>query len=109
MTRRLVVFAVIVLALALALVMQTQQPTAAQTDPTQMRTLLERLSRDGTAFTIQFAAPFIAGETLVGLPGDARRLAEIGDDYLCISQPWNDGSRVSCTPYTNIVGITFTQ
>lgn len=109
MMRNLVLIGLIVLALVFALVVSSQQPTAAQTDPTGFRALLDRLHTAGASFTIQFAAPFIAGETLLSLPDANRRLTDIGDDYLCISQPWNDGSRVHCTPYTNIVGVSYMQ
>lgn len=109
MMRNFVLIGLMVLMLAAALMLTSQQPTTAQPKPVNFRALLERLNTEGSRFTIQVAAPFIAGETLLSLPDTARQLSDIGDDYLCVSQPWNDGSRTYCTPYTNVVSISFIE
>jgi hypothetical protein len=99
----------LMLVAALALVgLAVFRPAAAQPGAVNLRALLERLNAGGTAFTVQFAAPVAAGETLLALPDAARRLSEVGEDYLCFSQPWNDTARVYCTPFSNVVGITYT-
>ncbi|NWG15289.1 MAG: hypothetical protein HXY41_01515 [Chloroflexi bacterium] len=99
----------VVFAAALALAgLAAFRPATAQGSPANLRALLERLNAGGTAFTVQFAAPVAAGETLLALPDESRRLADIGEDYLCFSQPWNDTLRMYCTPFSNVVGITYT-
>lgn len=98
---------VIILA-ALVLVLATADlPAAAQSASGNMRELLEA-NRGGT-ITIQFAAPVVGGETLITLPDEAtkRTLADVGADYLCLSEPWNNGFRTYCTPYSNVVSVSY--
>jgi hypothetical protein len=100
----IVVFAAL---LTLALV---GRPAAAQDTPSTMRALLERLNASGQPVTIQFAAPLVSGETTWTLPDGRvnRAIADIGDDYICFSEPWNNDTRTRCTPFVNIVGVTVT-
>jgi Tat protein secretion system quality control protein TatD with DNase activity len=74
--------------------------------------LLNRLSSENKSMTFQFDRPFLSGETLLTLPDSTtagRALAEIGLDYVCFSEPWNDTRRVQCTPYSNIIGVSYEQ
>ncbi|HEX2907167.1 MAG TPA: hypothetical protein VHO69_09930 [Phototrophicaceae bacterium] len=96
-----------VIAFLLLILLPAPQSAGAQTNPAGLRALLERLNTAGSTYTIQFAAPVAAGETLWTLPDPNRRLTELGDDYVCFSQPWNDGNRIHCTPYSNIVSISY--
>lgn len=87
------------------------RPAAAQPPGATMRALLERLRASGQPVTVQFAVPLVSGEATWTLP-DARlnrTIADIGDDYICFSEPWNDETRTRCTPFFNIVGVTVTQ
>ncbi len=98
----LIAVAALVLALATA-----GLPASAQGSAADMRALLEA-SRAGT-ITIQFASPIVGGETLLTLPDEAlgRTLADVGADYLCLSEPWNNGFRSYCTPFSNVVSVSY--
>lgn len=98
----------LLLVAVLVLTLASGQFTQAQPAPSSLRATLERLEAAGTAFVVRFAAP-VAGEFDVSLPGDSVRLEDIGDDYFCFSQLWNDTRRTYCTPYANITSVSFVQ
>lgn len=85
-----------------------QRPASAQ-DRATLRGLLETFKGGTNPVTIQFAVPLIPGENTWILPDQRfnRTLAEIGDDYVCFSEPWNNTTRLRCTPFGNIIGVTF--
>lgn len=108
----LVVTILTMLALGLTIITLTNRPAAAQDDEKPAETLHEfvtDLKDSETTVTIEFAIPLITGERVWTLP-DARakrEIAVIGADYLCFSEPWNNGARQRCTPFANIVSLTY--
>ena len=112
MARRLpllTVTAALIAAVILALIALPRQTTTAGESPASMRALLESRMADGASVTLQFERPFLGGETLLTLP-DAefdRQLFSVGEDYLCVSEPWNDTRRLHCTPFANVVSASF--
>jgi hypothetical protein len=100
---------VILIVSAIALM---SKPTAAQdAQSADMHQLLQRLSAADKPITFLFDRPFLSGETLLTVPDDTlgRELGEIGANYVCFSEPWNNTRRVQCTPYSNIVSVTYEQ
>lgn len=87
------------------------RPTSAQDNPEQLQGLLESLKASGAPITIQFQSPLVPGETTWTLPDTRfnRTIADIGTDYICFSEPWNSTTRQRCTPFENILGVTFTR
>jgi hypothetical protein len=86
------------------------RPTQAQNANTTMRALLERLNSGDGKFTVQFHTPLAPGETVWGLPGGEptqRHISEIGDDYVCFTEQWNNSTRDRCTPFSNIASISY--
>ncbi len=74
-----------------------------------LRGLLETLTSGETQVTIQFGIPLTGGERTWIVPDKnaGRQIAEIGDDYVCFSEPWNNGVRRRCTPLSNVVSISY--
>jgi hypothetical protein len=87
------------------------RPTAAQESSSRMRALLESLRDSETSLTIEFVRPLVSGESTWTLPDETagRRIAEVGEDYVCFSEPWNDSFRNRCTPLTNLVTISYIE
>jgi hypothetical protein len=101
----------VMLGLGLALVVMTTRPSAAQDNKAAetLREFLTGAQDSKTVITIEFAIPLITGERVWTLP-DAkakREMSVIGADYICFSEPWNNGARQRCTPYSNIVSFTY--
>jgi hypothetical protein len=95
---------------ALAAFGLSARPAQAQNANTTMRVLLERLNSGDGKFTVQFHTPLAPGETTWGLPGGdptQRHISEIGDDYVCFTEQWNNSTRDRCTPFSNIVSISY--
>lgn len=67
-------------------------------------TLLGNLREADSAVTLNFAEPMMDGNRSVTVNAQA---ITAGVDYLCYSEPWNDGLRYHCTPYNNVVGFSF--
>jgi hypothetical protein len=100
----LIVIVAVVLLIALPRQTITAGPPAAS-----LQALLESFMTESVPVTLQFERPFLGGETLLTLP-DAefdRQLHSVGADYLCISEPWNDTRRVHCTPFGNVVSVSY--
>jgi hypothetical protein len=112
----LLMLTTVIAGLLLALSFATR-PTSAQDKAATLRALLEQLKAESAAadnkvtFSIEFAVPLVSGERGWLLPDTQRRRAvgEIGDDYICFTEPWNDTTRQRCTPFSNIVSVTFTK
>lgn len=85
--------------------------TVAQDNPASLRALLESLRDNKTAATIEFARPLVSGELIWSLPDDTaqRQIGEVGADYVCFSEPWNDTSKERCTPFSNIIGVSYVR
>ncbi|MBI1279635.1 MAG: hypothetical protein GC179_16020 [Anaerolineaceae bacterium] len=85
---------------------------AAQLDestPNHFSELISRATADGKAITFDFVVPLVTGERVWTLPdANAKRdISNVGTDYVCFSEPWNEGKRERCTPFSNITSITF--
>ncbi|MBZ0279149.1 MAG: hypothetical protein K8L97_00330 [Anaerolineae bacterium] len=103
-----IVLMMIIISVGILAFGMANRPTAAQ-DRATLRGLLETLKGGTNTVTIQFAVPLVPGENTWVLPDQRfnRTLAEIGDDYVCFSEPWNNTTRLRCTPFGNIIGVTF--
>lgn len=111
--------AVIILLLILGILVaavsaQTATPTpAAIADhaaaPDSMADLLKATITNEQKVTFDFIMPVVTGERVWTLPdeGAGRVISAVGADYVCFSEPWNEGSRERCTPFSNISSITF--
>jgi hypothetical protein len=78
-----------------------------QASPTErFRGLIEELRANGTAFSVEFAASLPTGERSRTFSTEPIR---VGDDYFCFGEPWNNETRYHCTPFDNIISVTFTQ
>jgi hypothetical protein len=97
--------AAIVLLIALGGKPATAQDQAAR----DMRALLVKLTGDGAAITILFDKPLVSGEGVWTLPDAAmkRTIGEIGADFVCFSEPWNNTTRSRCTPFANITSVSY--
>ena len=97
--------AAIVLLIALA-----GKPATAQDQPArEMHALLTTLTQNGAAITLLFDRPLVSGEGVWTLPDAAanRTISEIGADFVCFSETWNNTTRVRCTPFNNITSVSY--
>lgn len=87
------------------------RPATAQEPPARMRALLESLRDGEVSLTLEFARPLVSGESTWTLPDETvgRRISQVGEDYVCFSEPWNDTFRERCTPFSNLVTMTFVK
>src|SRR5690554_1451174 len=112
-TRLMVWIVLLVTLVAIVTVIGTsgKQTVAQDAVPESFGDMLARLNVENTSMIFQFDQPFVSGETLLKLPDMnlRREFTEIGQDYFCFSEPWNDGQRVHCTPYSNVVSLTYEQ
>lgn len=92
------------LALLAGWFMQQTPATSAQQDADTMRVLIEDLSVRGKAMTFTFVEPIAPNVTSRETSGDD---VQAGDDYVCFSEAWNSGQRFRCTPYSNVISVTF--
>jgi hypothetical protein len=102
-----IIILIVIIVSAIALM---SKPTFAQdTQSLQMHELLNRLQGENKPLTFLFDRPFLSGETLLTVPDTnlGRELGEIGANYVCFSEPWNNTRRIQCTPYSNIVSVTY--
>ena len=92
---------------------QTAAPTAAanlgEAAPNHFGELITHAKANGKAITFDFIVPLVTGERVWTLPDETakRSISAVGSDYVCFSEPWNDGSRERCTLFSNITSITF--
>lgn len=108
---------VLVLGILVAVVSaQTETPTPTPAAahvragaPSTMADLLNEAIISEERITFDFIVPVVTGERVWTLPDDAskRVISAVGADYVCFSEPWNDGSRERCTPFSNIASVTF--
>ena len=107
------ILAVVVLAIALVIAASSMIHPAAAQDNSQvsMKALLETLRDNKTAATIDFAKPLVSGEATWILPDSTnkREISDVGADYVCFSEPWNDSSKERCTPFSNIIGVSYVR
>ena len=81
--------------------LQAQPVEAGQDD---LYTLLRRLDSENQPWTLHFAVPLDTGDRSHTMNSTG---AVIGEDYFCYGEPWNDSTRYHCTPFSNIVSVTF--
>lgn len=105
------VLAIMVIAAAVVMVgMLVDKPVTAQDQANRdMRALLETLTQNESAVTILFDKPLVSGEGVWTLPDQAARrtISQIGADYLCFSEPWNNTTRERCTLFANITSVSY--
>jgi hypothetical protein len=80
---------------------QAQEVSAEEDD---LFTLLNRLDSENQPWTLHFAVPLDTGARSHTMNGSG---AVIGKDYFCYGEPWNSNTRYHCTPFSNIVSVTF--
>lgn len=95
-----------IFALILGVILIVMTVNAAQTTPPTLHALLTDLQAANERVTFEFVAP-ITG-TLRSVDVDAS-VFSVGDDYVCFSEKWNQGTRQRCTPFSNIASVTFTE
>lgn len=109
-SRILTLAAVTIVLFIVLLIGLISNPTTAQDEAVRdMRALLEKAARDGASVTILFDRPLVSGEGVWTLPDEAsgRAISEVGADYLCFREPWNNTTRERCTPFANITSVSF--
>ncbi|MBL8153719.1 MAG: hypothetical protein JNM70_06010 [Anaerolineae bacterium] len=111
-TRRLMTPALlIVVAALLILVGMAARPATASTEPPTagLTKLLSDLAASGKSVTIEFAVPLVSGERTWIIPDTnrSRQMVQVGTDFVCFSEPWNNGTRNRCTPFSNIVSVSY--
>lgn len=72
----------------------------------QFRGLIEDLRGRGATFSVEFAASLPTGERSRSFSTEPIR---VGNDYFCFGEPWNNQTRYHCTPFVNIISVTFTE
>ena len=104
-----VVLAFLIAAIVLLIALGGKPATAQDQSVRGMRGLLESLTSSGASVTILFDKPLVSGEGVWTLPDAAvnRRIGEIGADFVCFTEPWNNTTRDRCTPFANITSISY--
>lgn len=98
----------IILGAAMVLGLLSQHATTtgrAQND--DWRTMFEGLVERNATVTIGFAAPLTPNNE-TSRTVDAASL-QVGDDFVCFLERWNQGYRKTCTPFSNIASLTFIE
>ncbi len=111
-TRRLMIpILVVIIAALFVLGSLAARPTTASTEPPPagLTQLLSDLVASGKSVTIEFAVPLISGERTWIIPdaNRSRQMVQVGADFVCFSEPWNNATRSRCTPFSNIVSISY--
>lgn len=109
-TAKIFVALMAITAAILVIGMFANQPVTAQDQANRdMRVLLETLVRDQASVTILFDKPLVSGEGVWTLPDAAaqRTISQVGTDFLCFSEPWNNTTRERCTPFANLTSISY--
>ncbi len=84
----------------------TGDAQAAPTTTSHLQTLLTDLNTRGVEYTLLFAAPLATGETRRSFQHAPIR---VGEDYFCFGEAWNDGLRYHCTPFANLISVTYLE
>ncbi|MBC8100614.1 MAG: hypothetical protein H7Y11_14320 [Armatimonadetes bacterium] len=101
MNRLLTLALAVVLLLLGAVMYRNAQAQAAEQS---FAALLQTLSATQTEFTVYFVQPLATGERSRTFGADAT--LNIGVDYFCFSELWNNQDRQHCLPFSNIVSVT---
>jgi hypothetical protein len=83
----------------IAMQLQAQAP-----QPTTLAGVLQKLQLEDREITLTFVNSPIPSENTLTL--NARDL-QIGEDYLCFAESWNNTMRSYCTPLINIAHLSF--
>jgi hypothetical protein len=105
--KRMQLILLVMLGLALLVAVWDRQapPTInAQASPETMRTLIQDVSARGKVMVFTFGEPIAPNVTVRESNGQD---LQVGDDYICFTEPWNDGRRFRCTPYSNVISVTY--
>ncbi len=107
----LVLAAALLLTAVVGLAFAPRPTTAQQEDIPTFRTLLDEARASKISLTIQFAEPLIAGERSWTLPENSsgRSISLVGADFVCFGEAWNNATKERCTPFSNIVSITYVR
>ena len=106
MARRLIDIGLILGIVFLGLWLLPKESLQSQQSTENMRVMIQDLTARGKQMVFTFAEPVAPNLTIYETNGQDLR---IGDDFVCISEPWNSDRRYRCTPYSNVVSITFTD
>lgn len=105
LTLSALVLGVALLALAVLRVPAVESETTTDSkSPADLRTLIESYVEQGYTLTLHFHEPLFPGENLVDV--SAGRIYA-GDDYVCLTERWNDDTRHRCTPFHNLISVSF--
>jgi hypothetical protein len=99
-----------VVGVAVGLLLGARPATAQETvAPITLAQQFANLQATETRVTVEFQIPLISGERTWTLPDESRGRAidQIGVDFVCFRERWNDDTRLRCTPYSNIASLTF--
>jgi len=96
-------------AIVLLIASWSNQATAQTSAAQDMRTMFLNLTRSSAPITILFDKPLVSNESMWTLPDTEanRSIAEVGADYVCFSEPWNHTTRNRCTPFSNIISVSY--
>ena len=107
---------IVILAILFTNVPRINEASAQNGAGDDMQKLITRLvskanDAPGLIIFIKFANPLINDELVWGIgdPGDKleRHIVEIGKDYLCFREIAGGADSRRCTPFSNIVSITY--
>ena len=114
---KLTVAAALLIACAALIFTLISQPTltSAQAETNNMRVMIEALNQrvsdePGFEMLFQFVQPPLGGETLIMVSSESgRSIGGVGDDYVCIGERWNNSRRYHCTPFANLVSVSYIE
>jgi hypothetical protein len=95
-------YKIFVLILAVTLVVITVN--AAQPIPSTMYKLLLELQSNNERVNFEFVAPLTGNLRSIDVDSS---VFNVGEDYVCFTESWNQGTRQRCTPFSNIASVTF--
>ncbi len=80
------------------------ETTTDSKSPADLRALIETYVEQGHTLSLHFHEPLFPGESFAEV--SAGRVYA-GDDYVCITEGWNDDTRHRCTPFHNLISVSF--
>jgi hypothetical protein len=95
-------YKILVLVFAVSLAVITVN--AAQPIPSTLHKLLLELQSNNERVNFEFVAPLIGNVRSVDVDSS---VFNVGEDYVCFTENWNQGTRQRCTPFSNIASVTF--
>jgi hypothetical protein len=94
----------VLLVAAVFTALHTSRPVSAQADDPTMRSLIESLIAQDASISFEFAEPLVPGNKTTVIRGGSVR---VGTDYVCLVEVWNQDTRYRCTPFDNLVSVSF--